>query len=915
MTHMYRGLKHHILKAGLIPVLTLSLTLSVLSTVLALYQTNFIFKEQVRTSASQIALLATTAVELDDLQTIQKVARASLQQSGLRGVRVSNNTGVVLYQAGPPFLVQDWPHSPALRAPYLEKDNAILITSRMIPPEKDHGLWLELEYNTSATLLNKYQWILLGSLICTLCMLLATVFNLRLGNSIAVPLEHITTAISQIRFADLSARIPSGHPASLDVLVRHINSLLAKMQASYREMKDEVDIVADELQKNMETLELNNAELDLSRKLAIQANEAKSVFLANMSHEMRTPLNSISGYAELLKRSHLEDSQKEHLRTLTTAADSLLAIIDDILDFAKLEAGKLVLKNAPLNLRTVVDEVLAMSSPSAQKKGLELAALMRPDLPVQLTGDANRLKQILSNLVSNAIKFTNSGSVAIQVTCDKLSKSHASLRISVEDSGIGIRQEDARKLFKAFSQVNSTRNRNNHGTGLGLVICKSLIEQMQGTIDFDSQPGRGTRFWFTLRLPINHRAETPAPEARGQAALIESRPQSQKGISQLLQSEGFSAQAIDHPSKINTIEGSQPSLMVLGYQPNTMPPLTDYLRDIPEGCKTLILTDADYLETLSSQVNSHNVMLLSRPLSQLRLRESLSKLFPEKSEFQHPLPLGDKVIQSLRKLRILAVDDNEPNLILLDTILSDAGITTDTATSGQEALNLIAKHSYDMVFMDIQMPGMDGLEATRQLRQNEKQGEHLPVIALTAHALAEEQKELMKAGMNDYLTKPVSEQQLLHIISDWADKPRNSEPVQQRFQNSHETLLKSDSQAPVNRNEGIKLAGGREDLADELLGMLLGTLEATREDLVNYHHLNNTSTLLAEVHKLHGAARYCGTPPLRTACHELENRIKQASSESNQAVDIDELFDTLLEEIDRLLIWRERFAPEEIASA
>ncbi|MTI15167.1 response regulator [Sansalvadorimonas verongulae] len=887
MTHMYRGLKNHILKAGLIPILALSLSFGVLSTLLSLHQSQIIFEKKVSLTSSQLSLLLAAALDMNDRITIQRVTRVSLQHEGLRSLRVSNSRGEALHDAGPPLQMRDWAVSPVLRPQQLEDNSSILITTRLATSHPDHqGLWLELEFDRNANLVNQYQWILLGSLICALCLLLATVFSLRLGNSISIPLERITTALSQINVDDLTARIPPSYNPHLNVLIRNLNILLAKLQISYRDARAEVEMVADELKKNMETLELNNAELDLSRKRAMQANKSKTVFLANMSHEMRTPLNSIFGYAELLMRSQLEDSQREHLRTLTTAADSLLAIIDDILDFSKLEAGKLVLERSPLNLRTVIDDVLAMNSPCANKKKLELTAIVPNDVPVHLTGDTNRLKQILSNLISNAIKFTDSGSVVIQVHSDKHSDTHANLHISVKDTGIGIHPEDARKLFKAFSQVDSSRNRNTNGTGLGLVICKSLVEQMQGSIGFDSQPGRGARFWFTLRLPLNPQFIPIEPIPCGTALVIEAKSSTRKSVCLLLESEGYQVSALDNLPSPEQLEKNKPSLVVMGDQP-----ITD-IRHIPDNCPIVMVTAAERIEKLSGILDQDRIAAISYPLSQKRLQEALTRICPERQSLDHPY---DKTASSIAQqgLRVLAVDDNEPNRKLLHTLLTDAGITTDTAASGFDALDLISQHTYDMVFMDVQMPGIDGLETTLVCGDQESDGHHLPVIALTAHALAEEKRELTHAGMDDYLTKPVSEQQLLHTISYWAEiKPQGTRNL------------------PVNWQEGIQLAGGREELADELLSMLLGTLEETREALLSSQQLNDVEALLTEVHKLHGAARYCGTRPLRMACQELELHLKRNLKEDEGLKNCGPLFNIMLEEIDRLLIWRRRYTQE-----
>ena len=548
MPDAYRPLKNQILKTGLVPIIILTAVFIALSSVIMFNQTQANFTQQARVTTEQISLLMSSALSSSNDHILEAVSRTSLQLKGLYGLRLINETGKIIHQAGPPLKSRLQPDTLSTRAAELQQGSSLITTTFLPKPSSENkGYWLELEFDKETVVVDQYQWLLLAIACSALSLLLGTVAFLRLANMITGPLSQITDTIGRIDFNSLKTRIPPNHSPDFNPLSQQINALLERMQIRYRDMKEEVDLAAHEIQRNMETLEINNAELDLSRKRAIEANHAKSLFLANMSHEMRTPLNSISGYTELLKRTDIDDIQREHLRTLSTAADSLLAIIDDILDFAKLEAGKLHLENAPLNFRQVVDDVLAMNSPAAQRKNLELAAIFHTKTPVHLTGDGNRLKQIISNLLSNAIKFTENGSVIVQVMCEGIHNQRATLRISVEDTGVGISGEYTSKLFKAFSQVNSSRNRNSDGTGLGLAICKSLVEQMQGMIDFDSHPGKGSRFWFTVQLPLDHfnQVNSEAKANRGIALLQEARPWSRQAITGLLQEQGFQVHDIN----------------------------------------------------------------------------------------------------------------------------------------------------------------------------------------------------------------------------------------------------------------------------------------------------------------------------------------------------------------------------------
>ncbi|WP_165767342.1 response regulator [Parendozoicomonas haliclonae] len=910
---MYKGLKNRVLRAGLIPVALLTITLCLLSGILAFFQTKADFEQQSLINSKQLALIISHSLSHNDKELTQTILRTSLQLKGMESLRITDEGDNALFESGIPMLPAI--ASPQTRSYVVDLDDHLLITVPVSTGESAPALWLEAGFNKQEILLSRYQWLLIIITISVLSLMLATIALLRLANSLSFPLERITSQIGQLDLYNLQMRLPADSNNDFVPLKRHLNHLLARMQIRYRDMKDEVERAAAEIQQNMETLELKNAELDISRKNAIEASQSKSMFLANISHEMHTPLNSIVGYCGLLEKTQLESLQREHLRTLQTSAECLKAIISDILDFSKIEAGKLHLEHAPFNLRTVVDEALAMNSPSAQEKKLELATVFYPGTPVFLLGDSNRLKQVISNLLSNAIKFTEQGSVAIEVNCIQKRNEMAELRISVKDTGIGISDTEGHKLFQAFSQVDSSLSRNRDGTGLGLVICKNLVAQMQGEIDFTSHAGEGSCFWFTANLAIDHKSEalhqsTRTDHLSGIAIVCEPREWSRLAIVRQLEDLGFEPHCLDTDSMFNSSRLSilkQASLFVVGvHQEDSQSTITEVAPYIDTNARLLLLGDPQHIEDLN-YLTGTNTRILPFPLMQEQLLESLCTLFGEDQ-----VDCTQKPEQTPQELsndtRILAVDDNPPNLKLLKIMLEDLGVQVDTANSGYKAVEYAQQHDYDLIFMDIQMPGMNGVEACQKIRQQEQGEKNIPIIALTAHAMMDEKSRLLEEDFDAYLTKPVSEQQLLHTISHWT-QPLSAGQTLSLFPGDSSADEKQQkagttSSSPVDMEEGITLAGGRKALAEELLSMILETLPENRESIAALHQQEHFVELQEVIHKLHGAARYCGVPDLRDACRESEILLKK-----KKLSELEDSIHVLNQEIDRLLIWQARFMP------
>ncbi len=977
---MYKNLKKHILREGLIPVVVLIVCLCFFSATLAILQLRADFKYQIGVTTEQIAGVLTSAISTNNPETIRQLTETSLNFKGVSSLRLSSTDGLINYQEGQSLQIEAWPDR-ALRKT-LEQQGQSLLTTTRLQSTLGQTYWLELEFTTRNLLIGIYQWLLLAIALAIVALPLTWLIMLRLANHITCPLRRLTTQLSHIDPDNLKAGLLIDRSDDFSPLIKHLNQMLTRIQLRYHDMKDDVEWASHEIHNNMEILELKNAELDYSRKQAVDANRSKSMFLANVSHEMNTPLNSILGYCGLLSKTRLDSLQQEHLHTMQSSAEGLKAIISDILDISTIEAGKLHLEHKPLNLRTIVDEALAMHSPVTQSHDLELAVIFHPNTPLHFLGDSNRLKQIITNLLSNAVKFTEQGSVIVEVSCTKRTETFTEITFAIKDTGIGISKEDGKKLFQAFSRVNSVANQRREGTGLGLVICKSLVKQMRGKIDFISEPGQGSCFWFTVVLTqeaftqeaftqeaFTQEAFTQkalAQEALAQEALAQEHPKlgsqnkssalrsrehpgrcksiavvseskewTRKAISRQLEDLGFEVHELDSRLRAKGshsqrgAKGSQSKplatacLFVIGVhqdEERNQPLLNSLNVFMHNGARLLLLSDQQHMNALSHLVTD-NIALLPLPLMQKQLTKTLARLFEQRSLSKSesapesaPLPAPSATTQVQRPatkgLHILAVDDSHSHLKLLKTILEDMGIRVDTANSGYEAIAKVKEHDYSLVFMDIQMSGIDGVETCEKIRALEQEGEHLPVIALTANTLMTEQPRFQASFFDNYLAKPVSEQQLLRVINDWI-RPAPSHKTTSRLAAEKRSVEIKCEKEPVDKavdkEEGLQLAGGRKALSEDLLEMLLDTLPTALADIEHLQKQENTTGLMEVIHKLHGAARYCGVPDLRAACKEVEGLL-------NQSAGLEVLgkpLNNLKREIDRLQRWREQYMPEQ----
>lgn len=881
--------------------------------------------------AKRIASASEYAVLTGNADEILNIVRPAMTEEDVIAVTIESASGKMLLEE-----TNDTPtrekfrkvfHTPILQTA-IELDDA---TGNAVGPVQENTTLGQVTVilSTKATLEKRNRAILDTTGITMAGLLAGILLALRIGRSVSNPILQLGDTVRAIGKQQLDTRVQLEVGGELGELGNGINEMASELEELHNRMQAKIDVATSVLIRTIGELEAKNEALDDARLEALQASRAKSEFLGNISHEILTPMNSIVGYNELLTRTEDPIETARYHRTIRESSQSLMSIVNNLLDFSRIDTGQLVLASVDFNLREILEDVVIALSDAAFSKDLELILLFYDDVPVLLRGDPSRIKQLLSTFVENAIKFTEQGSITIRVMQEENTTDHAIIRISISDTGIGIDQSAMDRVMEAFSQADLSTTKKYSGLGLGLVIARKLIEKMAGDVSFDSTPGKGTTFRFSMRLDKQGGAgatdttvSTIINTLYKNILVCDPNPASMNSIVHALRGVCSNIQQLPEYTELASLvnrqaqEGETFEIVIMAISAD----------DISNGSLIPVFNAIDNRDqyTFIAMLGSSNQVLHQQARAQ-GFDLCIPKTF-RKKDLQYlvthaatagaidetdalPAAAGDNP-HYLTSLRVLIADDNAINRTLLKTLLGSHGIHCTEAEDGEIAVAKALSHSYDLIFMDIHMPVLNGIDAAKQIRERERTLTRTPIIAVTANRTPEIYNQILAAGMEDCIVKPILDEKLMDIIHKWI-AIRELAPAEIRGAGAAAPPAAENASPPLptphadpaqysgfDHALAMRITAGNQQLANDLFRMFLEDIPELQAQLNRAMEQRDIAAATSSVHQIHGAAAYCAVPGIKAAAHTLEKALLHNPSEVHAPLlaELNRHIDTLLQQ-------------------
>lgn len=769
-----------------------------------------------------------------------------------------------------------------------------------ITTQKTNG-WLYLDLDRKFLMIKHYEMVLTTFIIVLLCLITGLIAHHFLSKKIYNPIRSLRHNMERILRNEFDSTFEPNNIGELGIIEQGCAHLLNLYLSLTKDFNQQVEVATQDLQQSLEQLEVTNIELGLDKKKIEEKSRLKSEFLANMSHEIRTPMNGVIGFANVLLETNLDNLQLDYVKTIQTSAQDLLVIINDILDYSKIDAGKLHLDCIPLNLRACVDEVIAMIAQNAHQKGIDLIPITAINIPKTVMGDPWRIKQIITNLVSNAVKFTDVGYVSIRTQIEEETENHYIISFTITDTGIGISDKDQATLFHAFHQVDAVPLRRHGGSGLGLVICKKLVEHMQGHISIQSESNKGTAFKVRLKLEKLMAFESEKHQSaftqQIKALCFDDHPLHLEALCSGLEYLGVNCVAINSfeqlPAALDLHADSH--LVFIAINPTIQDKVARMLTQQHLPCVLVSKTLIPH-QQMGAQA------LLFKPFTSHKLNEIINNIMAQRTHtIDNPQTMAtfpavlwpenkitsnnempDLALKELRlqfqtlEAHVLIAEDNQISRRLLRSLLSDYA-KVDTVNDGEAAILSCNQKPYTVILLDLHMPKFNGLEAAQLIREHSIHNNKTPIILISANGRDIQQAKLADAGINLCIQKPINEHYLLsHLLQ----------------------LCKTTVEPAIDWLLCIEKVSGNVSLASEFLGEFVKELKINRVELLVLFEKNDCDNLEKMVHHIHGACCFCGVSHLQHHIAELEKQLRC----TKHVADVQERFLAVITEIDRVII-------------